>query len=47
MSNTLSNLSSDPKNSIPCANKTWTEIFGTHRFIENEKVNSKRCWQNP
>ncbi|MFS1525084.1 transposase [Microbulbifer sp. 2304DJ12-6] len=39
LSNILSNLSSDPKNSIPCANRTWTEIFGIYRFIENEKVN--------
>ncbi|WP_444893312.1 IS4 family transposase [Microbulbifer sp. JMSA004] len=39
LSNILSNLSSDPKNSIPCANKTWAETFAAYRFIENDKVN--------
>ncbi|GAB2888992.1 IS4 family transposase [Microbulbifer echini] len=39
LSNILSNFSSDPKNSIPCANKTWAETFGAYRFIENDKVN--------
>ncbi|WP_444896910.1 IS4 family transposase [Microbulbifer sp. SSSA005] len=39
LSNILSNLSSDPNNSIPCANKTWAETFAAYRFIENDKVN--------
>ncbi|WP_445359852.1 IS4 family transposase [Microbulbifer sp. EKSA005] len=39
LSNILSSLSSDPKNSIPCANKTWAETFAAYRFIENDKVN--------
>lgn len=39
LSNILNSLSADPKNSIPCANKTWAETFGTYRFIDNDKVN--------
>ncbi|WP_373565910.1 IS4/Tn5 family transposase DNA-binding protein [Microbulbifer okhotskensis] len=37
--NILSSLSSDPKNSIPCANKIWAETLAVYRFIENDKVN--------
>uniref|UniRef100_UPI0024904812 IS4/Tn5 family transposase DNA-binding protein n=1 Tax=Janibacter hoylei TaxID=364298 RepID=UPI0024904812 len=39
LSHILSSLSSDPKSSIPCANKTWPETFAAYRFIENDKVN--------